>query len=103
MEKLSNDAKRVQKDEIAEQYRMELENQAWREAIKGLEENEENLVSKIEILSTERHTLELKQIDQCKINEKLQNVIDEKLDFCVSLEAEKVLLKNTVEVERKTT
>jgi len=73
-----------------------------REAIKGLEENEEDLVSEIEILSNERHTLELKQIDQCKINEKIQNTIDEKLDFCASLKAEKVLLKNAVEVERKT-
>ena len=42
MKKLSNDAKRVQKDEIGEQYRLELENQALGEAIKGLEENEED-------------------------------------------------------------
>lgn len=72
-----------------------------REAIKDLEENEEDLVSEIEILSIERHTLELKQIDQYKTSETLQNNMDENLEFCASLEAEKLVLENTVEAEQK--
>ena len=97
--KSHEEQKRLHKDGTGAQYQLELENQRLRTNVTELEENEQELVAELEMISSERAELEKSNEELVAKCDGLQNALDSKSNRVVELERDYEELSLKVEAE----